>query len=263
MIPLLGHAAIYALLIVLSTGHFCLADTTPHPFLGSWEVAQVAVDLADQPHWRYEPNDPRIVGRIMTISANGSISFNYGRELCDRVNWIAEGKTKLSTLLGKTFPRPPHPGSATAPTLKDFDLRIENTTVTPYRLICQSTSRSNGKRQYWGDARFIPLSLEKILVLYDGDTILLLQSPPAAAPSYRCSGKLSATETAICNSAALAGYDRSVAAAFRRGLQRRESERELLQKEQQDWLQERNRCMSDHPCIEKRMRERVDDLMQD
>lgn len=263
MIRRAGVATIYALLITLSTARFCVADATPHQFLGTWEVIQMAVDLADQPHWRYEPNDPRIVGRTMTIGADGAIDFNFSRELCGRVDWIAKGKTRLSTLIGKTFPRPPHPGLAKAPTLQDFNLSVPNTTVTPYRPLCASSTLSSGKGSYWGDAWFVSLSPEKMLVEYDGDTILLLRKVHAAKPSFTCSGNLSPTETAICSSVALAGYDRSVASALRRKLQREPKKKRLQEEEQQDWLQKRNQCKSDPVCIENRMRERIDVLMQD
>lgn len=88
---------------------------------------------------------------------------------------------------------------------------------------------------------------------------------PATAPatSFSCQGILSPTELAICDSPALAGFDRSVAAAYKRSLRRRTDNREDVIAEQRNWLKTRDSCKMEASCLEDRMRERIDALMQD
>jgi uncharacterized protein YecT (DUF1311 family) len=260
-----GRGSVF-LVSVLLISRVCVAGTTPPELLGTWEVTQVALDTKDQPHWRYEPNDPRILGRILVLEADGAIKFNFGREVCDHVDWASGSTMTLSALIGNSFPRPPHVGLTRNPTPQDFDLKLGVQTITPLSAVCSNADGSREKGIKWGNAWFVSVASEKLVVGYDGDTVLVLaRVAPAspAKPSFSCKGSLDATETAICGSVVLAGYDRSVAAAYKRSRKRRETEQESVQDEQRQWVKERNRCGSDAACLEDRMRERIDALMQD
>lgn len=260
------HRYVLPLLSLLIATQVGAAATTPLELQGTWEVTQVALDTKDQPHWRYEPNDPRILGRSLRLGADGEIVFNFQRELCDRVVWSSAPRSTLGVLIGKSFPRPPRAGLQRSPTLPDFELKFPDQTVTPFSAVCAGADASKGKAARWADAWFVSFGSEKLLVGYDSDTILVLVKTKVGAPtkpSFSCSGTLNVTESAICSSAALAGYDRSVAAAYKRSLKRRETESEIVKEEQRQWVTVRNNCKSDTSCLENQMRERLDVLMQD
>lgn len=242
------------------------AAATPPELQGAWEVTQVALDTKDQPHWRYEPNDPRILGRILQIGADGQITFNYKRERCDRVTWSPSPKTTLAALIAKGFPRPPKAGLQPGPTPADFELKLPNLAVTPLSAVCTGAEFAADKAARWADAWFASLEGDKLLIGYDGDTVLVLtKTKAAAAPraSFSCHATLNPAETEVCGSPALSGFDRSVAAAYKRSLRRRADESDVVKAEQRDWIKLRDSCKSEPSCLEDRMRERIDALMQD
>ena len=60
-----GLAAFVAAVATAAAAPQARASGAPPAALqGDWEVTQVGVDENDQPHWRYEPGDPRLeIGR--------------------------------------------------------------------------------------------------------------------------------------------------------------------------------------------------------
>lgn len=253
-------------LLFLGTFGKAGATATPPEMQGAWEVTQVALDTKDQPHWRYEPNDPRILGRILQIGADGQIAFNYKRERCDHVAWSPGQKTTLAALIAKGFPRPPKAGLQRSPTLVDFELKLPNHSVTPVSAVCTGAGGATDKAARWGDAWFASVDGDKLVIGYDGDTVLvLMKAKSATAPtaSFSCHASLNPAESAVCGSPALAGFDRSVAAAYKRSLRRRAGDSDVVKAEQRDWVKLRNSCQSELSCLEDRMRDRIDALMQD
>ena len=257
----LAFAGCMALIAVLGTAHVHAAGTPPAALQGDWEVTQVGVDENDQPHWRYEPGDPRLVGRALTIGAHGELSFDFGKSPCQAVDWLARPPAKLSTIVGKTFPRPPGGDLPRLPALDDFGLKLDDRPVVALDANCAGTPPAR-----WNRAWFASLGADRMVVAYDGDLLLVLTKVERAAPpvaSFACSAARTPTEKAICGSRALAGYDRSLAAAWRRGLQRHDDDKAAFEKTQHDWLLTRNACGADAACISDRLQERLDVLMQD
>ncbi len=233
----------------------------PAALQGDWEVTQVGVDENDQPHWRYEPGDPRLVGRALAIGAHGELSFDFGKSPCQAVDWVARPPEKLSTIVGKTFPRPPGGDLPRLPAPEDFGLKLDDRQVVALDVNCAGASPAR-----WNRAWFAPLGADRMVVAYDGDLLLVLSRlERGAAPvaSFACGAARTPTEKAICGSRVLAGYDRSLAAAYRRGLQRHDDDKAAFEKAQRDWLVTRNACGADAACISDRLQERLDVLMQD
>ena len=247
------------LLVALVASQAHATATPPAALQGDWEVTQVGVDENDQPHWRYEPGDPRLVGRALAIGAHGELSFDFGKSPCERVDWVARPPAKLSALVGKTFARPPGGVLPQAPALADFGLPLDDRQVVALDADCPGAAR-------WNRAWFASLGADRMAVAYDGDLLLVLSRVRrGAAPvaSFACSAAGTPTEKAICGSRALAGYDRSLAAAYRRGLKRHDDDKPAYEKAQRDWLATRNACGADAACISDRLQERLDVLMQD
>ncbi len=234
------------------------ADSTPQLLQGKWEVRQVAVDLNNQARWRYKPNDPRLLGRIVEVGSEGKIEFS-GRGGCEQVLWRAISSSKLSDLIAKS-PRPSHFGIKKKPTIADFGLDLIDEKIIPYHITCTRPDQKS-----WGPVWFANLGNEK-LIMGEDDLILILVKLNADTPikaSFGCNRAETLTEKAICSSFVLAGYDRSLALAFKRSLELRKEDKALIKEEQTKWLTERNKCNSDRVCLETKMDERVVELMQD
>lgn len=234
------------------------AGSWPASMSGQWEVIQVAVDRADQPHWQYFPDDPRLLGRQLVISGS-SISLNDDSRDCLAPASSSLAKNRLDRFVGQQFPRPPAFGTPARPTLRDFDLKLPDSIVSPVRLSCTPGNSP------WDGAWLVPLSPDSMLTNYDNSGYMLVlrrrggTTRPVA--SFPCGKAHAGAEQAICASAALAGYDRSVTAAYRRALEIAD-DRATLRQEQLEWLGTRNTCGTDTDCLEKSMRRRVEQLMQ-
>ncbi len=242
------------------------ASAPPAAIQGHWEVTQAGVDENDQPHWRHEPDDPRLVGRAMDIGADGAVSFDFGKSPCTPIDWVARPSAALSTVVGKTFPRPPAADTPRRPALNDFGLKIADRNVVAYDANCAGATKAAEAPTRWNRAWFAALGANSMIVAYDGDLLLVLArtTPDAhASASFPCGAARTPTEKAICGSRSLAGYDRSVAAAYKRSLRRHTDDKQAVEQAQRDWLATRNACQGDAACLSDRLQERLDALMQD
>jgi uncharacterized protein YecT (DUF1311 family) len=236
-----------------------LAASKPDSLQGQWEVIQVAVDRQDQPHWLYVPADPRLLGRQVRIDGS-AISIDDDSRDCLKPRFSALPKSSLQQFIGQAFPRPPHDGVPPHPVLSDFRLTFPDASVRPLRITCDPDNSE------WNGAWMIPLSADRLLTNHDnsGYVLVLRRRKPSdpIAPSFACAKTDSAAEQTICGSAALAGYDRSVSAAYRRALKLSGDGVAPLRQGQREWLKSRNACGIDVDCLAKSMRDRVDELMQ-
>ncbi|MFC5438027.1 lysozyme inhibitor LprI family protein [Rhodanobacter umsongensis] len=265
MIPTMPRSCVRALSwpvvwLLAGCGARSAQATTPLAALtGTWEVVHVAVDHRDQPHWLYFPEDPRLLGRSVSISAS-AISIDNNTRDCQNPSVTALPKAGLQEFISQRFARPPQEGTPTHPTLSDFELAMADAAVLPEQIGC-----SNGASE-WNASWIVPVAPDHLLTNYDNSGfVLVLERRNAASPikpSFACAKAQSAAEQAICTSAALAGYDRSVAAAYRRALSLAGEESADVRREQTHWLTTRNACGGDAGCLAKSMRERTDQLMQ-
>jgi len=234
------------------------ADALP-PLQGSWEVIQVAVDHRDQPHWAYFPDDPRLLGRTLNIGATG-IALDDGARACGQplLSRLAAGR--LQAFIGQRFPRPAQFATPTAPTLHDFGLDLADTRIVPIQIACTPAASP------WNGAWLVPLPAGRLLTNADNSGYVLVlrrrESGDAIRASFACTRARTAAELAICASPQLAGYDRSVAAAYRRAAGLAGDAAAALRQQQGDWLKHRNACGADAGCLIRSMRARVDQLMQ-
>jgi len=118
----------------------------------------------------------------------------------------------------------------------------------------------------WNGAWLVRLPSGRLLTNYDnsGYVLVLQRRDPGAAirASFVCDKARSAVEQAICASPTLAGYDRSVAAAYRRALGVAGDDAGAVKQAQLEWLRSRDACGANAACLGQVMRERVDQLMQ-
>jgi uncharacterized protein YecT (DUF1311 family) len=233
--------------------------SSPLSLQGHWEVVQVAVDHRDQSHWLYFPDDPRLLGRQLDIGSGG-IRFDDDSRPCLKPAMTALRGDTLQHFIGVRYPRPAAFDSPARPTLADFGLKLAGAPVAPLQVACVPGDAP------WSGAWFVALSDDRLLTNYDNNGYVLVlrrrgQGDPVQA-SFACAKARGATEQAICGSVTLAGYDRSVAAAYRFALQRADGEAQTIRQAQRDWIATRNACGADADCLGKSMRERLDQLMQ-
>lgn len=259
--PRIHSPALLRWLVVLLgwvVGGAALASS-PSPLQGRWEVVQVAVDHRDQSHWLYVPDDPRLLGRQLDIDSDG-IRFDDGSRPCLEPAMTALPGGTLQHFVGMRYPRPEAFGTPARPTLADFGLKLADAPVAPLQVACTPGDSP------WTGAWFVAQSADRLLTNYDNNGYVLVlrrrdKRDPVRA-SFDCAKARGATERAICASATLAGYDRSVAAAYRFALERADDEAQTIRQGQRNWIAARNACGADADCLDRSMRERIEQLMQ-
>jgi uncharacterized protein YecT (DUF1311 family) len=234
-------------------------DAPPAAVLGTWDVEKVAVDLQDQMHWDYRPDDPQYLHRTLTIDAQG-IRFNGSNYACKQARWQARQVT-WGTLLAKGFPRPTNGGRKAIPTPRDFELPVATgTTLVAYQL-CPSLEP---KAAFPASAWLAVQGPDSLALRMDASGLMILKRrPPGARPraSFPCEKATTVTEKALCADFALAAWDRSVALAFRQASGRRSAGSDLVD-EQKAWLKKRDACGANSECLETEMFQRVTELSQ-
>lgn len=232
---------------------------------GTWDVVRVAVDPADQPRWTWRPDDPQLLGRELVIAAD-ALQWDVNGARCNQPQWSRQPGT-WRTLLAASFPRPPAPGRADAPTPAQMglDARTDGSgPISVQRPRC--TPDADGRVAAPFDATWLVQTTPDRLLLRHGQALLhLARRAPGAAPraSFDCQAAKSPSEQALCADVALAAWDRSVAQAWREARARRADDLPRLQAEQRAWLAERDRCGADAACLRERMQERALALSQE
>jgi uncharacterized protein YecT (DUF1311 family) len=139
----------------------------------------------------------------------------------------------------------------------------KNQTTTAYSL-CPSSGRKASR--FPADHWVVPQEPDRLALHYDNQVLLLLQRRPAGAKptaSFDCAKAATATEKTICGSFDLASWDRSVALAFRRSLERQTPPKQAeLRQGQKAWLRKRDACGSKVECIDDEQWRRVGELVQ-
>lgn len=230
----------------------------PASLLGAWEVVNVLVDRADQPHWGYHPDDPEIMGRELLVKLD-RVQFNFGREAtCVDPGWRSRRAT-WGYLLETGFPRAGD--SPTTPA--DYGLKMSReANVNVYTFCTPPPSKLRaGVVWYWpfDDVWVVQKSPDRLVMHLDSQVMLILARRPANArprASFPCQKASTPAEKTICSSFTLAALDRSVALAWRRLTENGRVDSELLEK-QKAWLQTRDACKTDADCLERKMDGRI------
>ena len=226
---------------------------------GTWDVIKVAVNRRDQAHWLYVSDDPRLLGRELVIGPT-MLTFNDGSDPCRKPAW-EKRKARMGALIASSFPLD---GSAVA-SPHDFSLDIQSAErVVANTVHCAATDDGRDP-QPWSQAWFVASASapDRLLMRMGTSAILVLQRrSPQASPraSYACRSAQGDAEKTICRSVALAGLDRSVAAALARRL--RTDDSSAVNAQQAAWLKKRDACGANERCLADAMRARIDELMQ-
>lgn len=249
----------------------CSAEL-PVPASESWRVHQVRVNEWRSDRLLYQVDDPRLVGRVITIRAD-----RIDADLPDATACAApsqrRSRVRLNTLLDQSM-WPAMPGHDAA---LDFGLPGSGHIEVDVRwMACQSgtwgpaplnlpvqASASEPQRHNW--LAVLPDGLA--LLRWYGDTLLVLKpaSPQdKVQPSFACAKTRRPAERAICGDTRLAAYDLSLAQAWALATRACDREPECLRdlkRSQGQWVSQRNDCQQDLACLRKAMQARLNTLM--
>ncbi len=247
---------------VLTSSPSSAASGAPPALRGRWVVQQVAVDSNDRLHRSSEPDDPRLMGNVLDIRADGTLDPT--RQDCRHARWRPRRATSLAAIVARN--KRESGGKIEQPSLADYALAFGDPTLAPYEVFCASET---GKREsFHGGNWFASMSESRMIEGNGVDTVLVydrITDTTPVKPSFACAPDQDESEKAICRSQILAGLDRSVGLAYRRARERTgdtPAGGEALRKEQADWIAERDGCKADENCLIARMGDRIDALMQ-
>jgi uncharacterized protein YecT (DUF1311 family) len=258
-----GGMAVAALVLLASVSWAKSDGAPPADLVGTWDVERVEVDRADQMHWGVKPDDPQLVGRELAISSEG-VHFTAEKEGCKQSRWSPLATT-WKRLFEGGFLRAPGGGRSTHPKPADFQFVASGPAQVKAYLLCPDLTHK--RADAWMQDKWIALQATDTLAMhYSNQVLLILKRRPAdAAPraSFPCEKAVTPTEKAICASFQLAGWDRSMSAAWRAALERAPEKQAKLHGDQKEWLQKRDACGADVHCIDDLLWRRVDELVQE
>lgn len=226
-------------------------------------MRQVAVDRNGTIRRSHEPDDPRLMGGVLDILADGII--DPARQDCRRAEWQTHGTTTLAALVARNVRE--SSGQRIRPSLQDYGITLGDPRVPLHVAFCAAPSPSKKREPYDGGNWFAPLPPDRMIEGNGVNTILLYQRITDSTPveaSFPCAGDLSEARKAVCHSQILAGLDRSVALAYTRARGRSDATKlQALERGQAAWQAEREHCNADEGCLIEQMNDRIQELMQE
>ena len=219
--------------------------------IGDWQVEHVHNDQGATHTLTFTDDDQRLVGRFIKFGADKILFRTVDGEASCGASSIATSQIAAGALIAHTMA-----GRGVPPV-------APNASISAMWLRCGSGSVGPGFDG--GDAWFVDLPQHQLAMGYYGSTILVLASVPNSAPiqaSFPCRKAATIVEKAICGSADLASFDRSVAASYGDDLKQFAVTGDLeatakLKKSQQEWLRTRDKCGEDEKCLRKAMSVRL------
>lgn len=246
--------------VLLLAPRYSAADPPPASLVGAWEVEHVKVDEQDQMHWGTRPEDPALLGRELLVQPD-TVHFTSDQKPCQQTAWKAR-TLPWGKLFANSFSRAPDGGRSARPLPSDFGLKVSRTAKALYYEICPTPEVPPAKASQ--HQRWVAQQGADVLVMHYTNQVLLIlrRRAPGAKPraSFDCTKAATATETAICASHDLAGWDRSVALALREAIGRSPERETSLRDEQRQWLKKRDACGNKGDCIRETTWERVQEL---
>jgi len=220
----------------------------PADLIGTWEVVHVAVDMADQPHWKHRPEDPSLIGRELVIGAEQVRFADFRETHCEPASWKRESWT-WKNLVDNVFLGP----KSTA-TPADWRVKAPAKGKMVVHVPC-------GQSETWQRASWlVTVGPDLAIMELDPETVLFLarrKSDAKPKPSFSCAKASTASEKAICDSFVLSAWDRSVALAWQKA---QEAGINDSIDEQKAWLKTRDACAADAVCLEAAMKQRANKL---
>lgn len=268
----LGRCTLFFGLVLAAA---CQAQDSPKPtptvfpdaLLGTWQVTQVLIDTGASWRMPYQKNDPRLTGRLFTITQQ-RLATNTPEESKPCINpkvavrHLTASELIKNSLAGRhTVPE--------APTPKDYELPLAgNVSVDVLSVTCMDGLFAGDLGIVEGikGAWIVALRKDQLAIRWYAETILLLHKvsdnvKPVA--SFDCNKAITVVEKTICGSLALAAFDQSVTRSYKSASEffkevKNTEALTQLKISQTQWLTQRNACGADVLCLEKAMKDRLD-----
>ncbi len=269
------HALVVALLaasplaLVASAASVTVQSTPaalPAALVGTWQVTRALIDSRSPRTLQYQYDDPRLVGRLVTVSAT-NISTELAGSTCGGASATRQ-RTTGAALMRETMGRGAVAGQT--PTARDYGLDFgQRATIDVLWVKCVSGDIGPVGPPANSPGNWMVILPRGDLAMrwFDAMVLVLRKVPPGAkpAPSFACTRAATDAERAICRSFSLASYDKSVAKAYARALAAARESKDAanvarLQADQRGWLQARDRCRADEACLRKAMDDRLEAL---
>lgn len=200
----------------------------------------------------FRPDDPQLVGRL--IETGGRVpTFDGDGPRCAGAT-VVTARMTVARLVRELFPPRPSGGLMRATRPAELGVSLApGATVAVTRVRCP---RAGGTRASYLVAALFPAGGGRwgYWRTEAEDHLLLLRAAGAIRPSFACARARSVSERAICADRALAGWDASVAAAYREG--------QGDAADQRAWLAERDKCAADRACLHESMSLRTYNLLR-
>jgi hypothetical protein len=247
-----------------------LKATLPASLIGIWEVSGAHIDTGATHTPSYQYDDPRLTGRVITITANNMMAESLSSAPCTGITVATKRMSALSLVSDSMAGRAMAPEK---PTPEDYELPLKsNSLIDVISINCKENGlwhRGLGARGGVRGAWIIGLPNGQLAIRWLGETILLLdkvEQNTKPKPSFACEKANTPVEKTICSSISLAGYDRSVATyyawnndAFKKVKDIKAIKR--LSLDQKNWVKEkRDICGTNEKCLEHEMAERLEVL---
>lgn len=241
-------------------------------YAGQWQVRRVLLNEARMDTLLYQVNDPRLVGRMVSIEPVHIESDLPEASTCTQP--VLEPQLQpLNALLTDTLV-PSLPGQDV---VRAFGLPLPGTQEVKVAWAACTTGRfgpslkgTSASQQAKPGRTWMALATpNQLLLRWYGDTVLVLVLEPILPeqqpkPSFACDRARLAAEHAICASPRLASYDLSVLQAWRMAVQACEGDVRCVneaRRTQKQWMLVRNHCGGDEACLRQAMKNRLDVLM--
>jgi uncharacterized protein YecT (DUF1311 family) len=238
------------------------AAAAPAPPIGVWDVVAVNVDTTTARTQAFGVDDPRLVGRRITISEK-AVDTNADEGGCVRPLFTDAGEP-LPAAFARAFGTT-QSGAPLRPA--DYALTLPETARGAFILIDCSPGLGGGS--YANGAPFIATGGDTALLGWNDSAILTLRRRPADArpkPSFDCRHAATKPEKAICASVDLAAMDRSLAAAYGRALaffnDVNPPQATRLRRDQRRWLAGRAACGSVSECLIQQYSQRISAIVE-
>lgn len=209
----------------------------------------------------YLEDDPQLVGRIVSF-AGGTASFDGFRAPCDRVT-ATSVRTTARLAFRRLFPRRTSPNYPPYSVPADFRLPLPaGAPLTVVRYRCSASGRTGSAADDWNRAATFPLPQGRLGMVWIEDFVLVLAPRPRGTPTragFDCAKASTPVERTICADPVLAGWDRSVATAYRAKLEASGDDPAIVD-DQRRWIAGRAKCGTDRNCLHESMSLRTRNL---
>ena len=249
-------------------------------WFGTWHITHLLVDSNTSRKLLYLPDDPRVVGRFISISQEKITSELPEDTTCEQPH-VWKKSTDINAMIKVSMPRLGLGDGEIS--LSDYGVQKPTKNEVDVSWISCKSQSFGPETEILGsktDKKIVMLLSElglhswainqndgtKILSWYD-QTLLVIErvmDSHRASASFSCVKATTKIEQAICASSTLSAFDMSVSKAYRLAADSCVKDTSCLgrlHKSQNAWIKKRNSCDLASPCLTEQMRSRLDELM--